>query len=219
MLGMRPLSGGDGRFAPSSIRQRAGGSARSSHQDRCRPSPPVPGPSPFIPSCPVRGRLVSLPVPGHTSGVPGRLFPGCSPADRLRHPRRTCSASPSAPRWASWPARGGWPGCRSARLYALPREAVVLVTGQTLASRTVTGDIAAMIVATAAATAVGFWLSYAGLHDFVLRAGLRGAEGWARPGRSTCSYWRARPGSPSPRCAGSRTRPHGSTWPSGSRPR
>ena len=73
-------------------------------------------------------------------------------------------------------------GCRSARLYALPREAVVLVTGQTLASRTVTGDIAAMIVATAAATAVGFWLSYAGLHDFVLRAGLRGAKGWAWPG-------------------------------------
>ncbi len=102
-----------------------------------------------------------LPGQGPVS-VPSGPFPGCSPADRLRHPRRTCSASPSAPRWASWPARGGWPGCRSARLYALPREAVVLVTGQTLASRTVTGVIAAMIVAT-------------GSHGGGLLAELRGA--------------------------------------------
>lgn len=56
------------------------------------------------------------------------------------------------------------------------------MTGRTLASRTVTGVIAAMIAATAAATAVGFWLSYAGLHDFAVHAGLRGPEAWAWPG-------------------------------------
>jgi hypothetical protein len=57
------------------------------------------------------------------------------------------------------------------------------VTGQTktLPARIVTGVAACMVVATAAATAVGFWLSYRGLHDFALRAGLTGAEAWAWP--------------------------------------
>jgi hypothetical protein len=50
-----------------------------------------------------------------------------------------------------------------------------------VADRTVTGVVAGMIVATAAATAVGFWLSYAGLHVFALRAGLHGPEAWAWP--------------------------------------
>jgi hypothetical protein len=50
-----------------------------------------------------------------------------------------------------------------------------------LAARTVTGVVAGMVVVTAAATAVGFWLSYSGLHDFALRAGLRGPECWAWP--------------------------------------
>ncbi len=36
------------------------------------------------------------------------------------------------------------------------------MAGDKLATRTVTGVIAGMVVATAAATAVGFWLSYAG---------------------------------------------------------
>jgi Protein of unknown function (DUF2637) len=50
-----------------------------------------------------------------------------------------------------------------------------------LAARTVTGVVAAMVAATAAATVVGFWLSYAGLHTFAARAGLHGAEAWAWP--------------------------------------
>ena len=52
---------------------------------------------------------------------------------------------------------------------------------KTLPARIVTGVAACMVVATAAATAVGFWLSYRGLHDFALRAGLTGAEAWAWP--------------------------------------
>ena len=52
---------------------------------------------------------------------------------------------------------------------------------RTLASRTVTGVIAGMVAATATATAVGFWLSYDGLHVFALRAGLHGPEAWAWP--------------------------------------
>lgn len=52
---------------------------------------------------------------------------------------------------------------------------------RTLAARTVTGVVAGMVLVTAAATAVGFWLSYSGLHDFALRAGLRGPEAWAWP--------------------------------------
>jgi Protein of unknown function (DUF2637) len=50
-----------------------------------------------------------------------------------------------------------------------------------LAARTVTGVVAGMVVATAAATVVGFWLSYSGLHDFAFRAGLRGLQAWAWP--------------------------------------
>lgn len=50
-----------------------------------------------------------------------------------------------------------------------------------IAQRTVTGVIAGMVAATAIATGVGFWLSYAGLHDFALRAGLHGPEAWAWP--------------------------------------
>lgn len=41
--------------------------------------------------------------------------------------------------------------------------------------------IAASVIAVAAASAVGFWLSYAGLHAFAFRAGLRGPEAWAWP--------------------------------------
>jgi Protein of unknown function (DUF2637) len=41
--------------------------------------------------------------------------------------------------------------------------------------------IAASVVAVLAASAVGFWLSYAGLHAFAWRAGLRGPEAWAWP--------------------------------------
>jgi hypothetical protein len=56
------------------------------------------------------------------------------------------------------------------------------VPARTLAQQTVTAVIAGMVVATAAATAVGFWLSYDGLHAFALHARLRGAEAWAWPG-------------------------------------
>jgi hypothetical protein len=38
-----------------------------------------------------------------------------------------------------------------------------------------------MAAVTVIATAVGFWLSYAGLHSFAARAGLRGPEAWAWP--------------------------------------
>ena len=41
--------------------------------------------------------------------------------------------------------------------------------------------IAASVIAVVAASAVGFWLSYAGLHAFAWRAGLRGPEAWAWP--------------------------------------
>ena len=40
---------------------------------------------------------------------------------------------------------------------------------------------ATMAVVTVIATGVGFWLSYAGLHAFATRAGLRGPEAWAWP--------------------------------------
>lgn len=57
------------------------------------------------------------------------------------------------------------------------------MTGQhgQLATRTVTGVVAAMVAGTAAATAVGFWLSYGGLHRFAVLSGLAGAEAWAWP--------------------------------------
>ena len=50
-----------------------------------------------------------------------------------------------------------------------------------LAQRTVTGVVAGMVVAVAAATGVGFWLSYDGLHAFALHAGVSGPEAWAWP--------------------------------------
>lgn len=52
---------------------------------------------------------------------------------------------------------------------------------QILAARTVTVVIAVMTVTVAAATVVGFWLSYGGLHTFAVHAGLRGNEAWAWP--------------------------------------
>jgi hypothetical protein len=52
-----------------------------------------------------------------------------------------------------------------------------MTSDKVLAARTVTG----MVVATAAATIVGFWLSYSGLQDFAVRSGLTGAEAWAWP--------------------------------------
>ena len=51
-----------------------------------------------------------------------------------------------------------------------------------------------MVVATAAATLVGFWLSYDGLHAFALHAGLRGAEAWAWPGSGHPPNFRNQPG-------------------------
>jgi len=38
-----------------------------------------------------------------------------------------------------------------------------------------------MAVVTVVATGIGFWLSYAGLHSFAVRAGVTGAEAWAWP--------------------------------------
>ena len=49
------------------------------------------------------------------------------------------------------------------------------------AQKVVRCAIAFMAVTTIAATVVGFWLSYAGLHSFALRSGLHGAEAWAWP--------------------------------------
>jgi hypothetical protein len=56
-----------------------------------------------------------------------------------------------------------------------------VTAGNRAAARTVTGVVAGMVVITAAATVVGFWLSYSGLHDFAARAGLTGPEAWAWP--------------------------------------
>lgn len=50
-----------------------------------------------------------------------------------------------------------------------------------LAQRVVRGAVIFMAAATIAATVVGFWLSYAGLHAFATHAGLHGAEAWAWP--------------------------------------
>ena len=52
---------------------------------------------------------------------------------------------------------------------------------ESFAQRVVRGAVAALAVATIAATVVGFWLSYAGLHAFAVRSGLRGPEAWAWP--------------------------------------
>ena len=50
-----------------------------------------------------------------------------------------------------------------------------------IAVRAVNACYALMAAVTVIATAVGFWLSYAGLHSFAVRAGLRGSEAWAWP--------------------------------------
>jgi uncharacterized protein DUF2637 len=50
-----------------------------------------------------------------------------------------------------------------------------------IAVRSVNACYALMAAVTVVATAVGFWLSYAGLHSFAVRAGLRGPESWAWP--------------------------------------
>lgn len=47
--------------------------------------------------------------------------------------------------------------------------------------RTITALVVALVLSVIAATVVGFWLSYAGLHAFAFRAGLRGPEAWAWP--------------------------------------
>ncbi len=47
--------------------------------------------------------------------------------------------------------------------------------------RVLTACYATMASVTVIATGVGFWLSYAGLHSFAVRAGLRGPESWAWP--------------------------------------
>jgi hypothetical protein len=47
--------------------------------------------------------------------------------------------------------------------------------------RVVAACYATMASVTVIATGVGFWLSYAGLHSFAVRAGLRGPEAWAWP--------------------------------------
>jgi Protein of unknown function (DUF2637) len=59
-----------------------------------------------------------------------------------------------------------------------------MVTGMTedsIAVRAVSACYALMAAVTILATAVGFWLSYAGLHSFAVRAGLSGPEAWAWP--------------------------------------
>ncbi len=53
--------------------------------------------------------------------------------------------------------------------------------GNSIAVRSVNACYALMAAVTVIATAVGFWLSYAGLHSFAARAGLRGPEAWAWP--------------------------------------
>jgi hypothetical protein len=55
------------------------------------------------------------------------------------------------------------------------------VNDDNIAVRSVNACYALMAAVTIIATAVGFWLSYAGLHSFAVRAGLRGPEAWAWP--------------------------------------
>lgn len=52
---------------------------------------------------------------------------------------------------------------------------------RTVSARVVGSCYAAMAAVTIIATAVGFWLSYAGLHSFAVQAGLSGPEAWAWP--------------------------------------
>lgn len=68
----------------------------------------------------------------------------------------------------------------AAQIHALEdRERTV--NDRSIAVRTVNACYALMAAVTIIATAVGFWLSYAGLHSFAIRAGLRGPESWAWP--------------------------------------
>jgi hypothetical protein len=55
------------------------------------------------------------------------------------------------------------------------------VNNDSIAVRSVNACYALMAIVTVVATAVGFWLSYAGLHSFAVRAGLSGPEAWAWP--------------------------------------
>jgi|HubBroStandDraft_6_1064221.scaffolds.fasta_scaffold00062_18 hypothetical protein len=55
------------------------------------------------------------------------------------------------------------------------------MTSDSIAVRAVSACYALMAAVTVIATAVGFWLSYAGLHSFAARAGLSGPEAWAWP--------------------------------------
>ena len=87
---------------------------------------------------------------------------------------------------------------------------------KTLAARTVTGVIAGMVAATAVATAVGFWLSYGGLHDFALRAGLHGPEAWAWPASVDLFILAGEAGVTISALRRARTGRHGRTWQSGS---
>lgn len=50
-----------------------------------------------------------------------------------------------------------------------------------IARRVIAVSVAILAVSVAAATVIGFWLSYAGLHGFAERNGLAGAEAWAWP--------------------------------------
>jgi hypothetical protein len=50
-----------------------------------------------------------------------------------------------------------------------------------IARRVITVSVTILAVSVAAATVIGFWLSYAGLHGFAERNGLAGAEAWAWP--------------------------------------
>ena len=50
-----------------------------------------------------------------------------------------------------------------------------------MSARVVEACYVTMAAVTVIATAVGFWLSYAGLHSFAVHAGLSGPEAWAWP--------------------------------------
>lgn len=52
---------------------------------------------------------------------------------------------------------------------------------QAISARVIETCYVTMAAVTVIATAVGFWLSYAGLHSFAVQAGLTGPEAWAWP--------------------------------------
>ena len=53
--------------------------------------------------------------------------------------------------------------------------------GRAVSARVIESCYVTMAAVTVVATAVGFWLSYAGLHSFAVQAGLSGPEAWAWP--------------------------------------